>query len=386
MNPSIMHLQSFMKRILSTPMMNPGQRCSNTQNLIQKRDTPNTQPSSLKIPVIMGTEAFVIRVYMHYNIYEQEFIIRELIQTIPCDVTVSFHVREQILEDIVSPDPVVKDSIFIILADGALNQQEVQIIEPSDKIKDIIFFHLSDEFDWGNGYGLYENMAVVYHNYFRRKVNGRGDWTYLYENASEPSCEAFSRDKRRVFWFPLGYGPNFNVFPAMKLSYSERPLLFAFSGRYSTVERIALLKSLDQDERVDELLNHSLVHVYKYFASDGAKLRYEYSQILAYSKITPCPSGGNAEQFRIWEALASGSIPLVKEVHKNDGHLTPHFEVGLNLLTIPHWANFSSFMRHIQSGARDKELAQLQTILGSNYLRIMRSFRNHFHKAVCCMI
>ena len=39
----------------------------------------------------------------------------------------------------------------------------------------------------------------------------------------------------------------------------------------------------------------------------------EYYSTLLDSKLTLCPSGKNPEQYRIWEAIMAGSIPVVED-------------------------------------------------------------------------
>jgi len=44
----------------------------------------------------------------------------------------------------------------------------------------------------------------------------------------------------------------------------------------------------------------------------GTNTNSDYIEVLKQSKLTLCPSGHNPEQYRIWEAMASGSIPVVE--------------------------------------------------------------------------
>jgi hypothetical protein len=65
-----------------------------------------------------------------------------------------------------------------------------------------------------------------------------------------------------------------------------------------------LLKIL---QKVDDYLGTSLS---QYLTSSSGS----YAKILADSKFTLCPSGKNPEQYRIWEALSAGSIPIIEKV------------------------------------------------------------------------
>ena len=53
----------------------------------------------------------------------------------------------------------------------------------------------------------------------------------------------------------------------------------------------------------------------------------EYLPLLTASTFTLCPAGKNPEQYRIWEALMAGSIPIVEDVHLQD-HADMHAAYG----------------------------------------------------------
>jgi hypothetical protein len=54
------------------------------------------------------------------------------------------------------------------------------------------------------------------------------------------------------------------------------------------------------------------LHVFAKFMEPGAALApLAYTALLLDSRLAPCPNGGSAEQFRVWEALAAGAVPLL---------------------------------------------------------------------------
>jgi hypothetical protein len=64
-----------------------------------------------------------------------------------------------------------------------------------------------------------------------------------------------------------------------------------------------------------------------YFASDA------YSHQLLQSRLTLCPSGNVPEQYRIWEAIIAGSIPVVEDPPFEQGHsLHPAFGASFGCL------------------------------------------------------
>ena len=64
----------------------------------------------------------------------------------------------------------------------------------------------------------------------------------------------------------------------------------------------------------------------------AAKENDAYVNVLRSSRFTLCPAGKNPEQYRIYEALMAGSIPVVERRHWPDGVLHPsygaHFGCG----------------------------------------------------------
>ena len=52
----------------------------------------------------------------------------------------------------------------------------------------------------------------------------------------------------------------------------------------------------------------------------------EYIKLLSDSKFTLCPAGKNPEQYRIYEAIMAGSIPIIEDHYIPPGSLHPAFE------------------------------------------------------------
>ena len=50
-----------------------------------------------------------------------------------------------------------------------------------------------------------------------------------------------------------------------------------------------------------------------------------YVHMLSDSNFTLCPSGNNPEQFRIWEALELGSIPIIEDHYIPPGAIHPKY-------------------------------------------------------------
>lgn len=151
-------------------------------------------------------------------------------------------------------------------------------------------------------------------------------------------------DNRRIFHWPLGssasYGFPKRIDPSHLVPADKRPLVLnlmvTMSKRKPTrmqalmaaeaacaelgEHRCQLTRTnmlLKLAEFVDTELPWSVTNLQSYFPSDNT-----YPQKLMASQLTLCPSGNTPEQYRIWEAIAAGSIPVVED---------PPFEQGRSL-------------------------------------------------------
>ncbi len=152
-------------------------------------------------------------------------------------------------------------------------------------------------------------------------------------------------DNKRFFVWPLGpstfYGFPPRIEKSLLLSSNQRPLLLnlmaSISERKPTrMQALMAAEEICQHHRcqlsqtnmlfkIAESLDRALwwtsaTNFRSYFASD------QYLQQLMQSKLTLCPSGNTPEQYRIWEAIIAGSIPVVEDPPFEQGHsLHPAF-------------------------------------------------------------
>lgn len=342
-------------------------------------------PSSLLLKDVRPTDKFV-RVYMNFGaIYEERYFLEVVLPGVfdSCGGIMTFHSRSGLPDDLKSSDSSVRNSIIVLVADQGIREAELQAFVSSEKAKDTILFHLSDE-DYGHRTDFYSIFGVVYHNYYRTQTPGCldcGSWEYLKSSASKMNSDSCQHSES-VFWFPLGYGPRFMASKHFfRIPLRNRPYWFGYAGRFTTTERKDFLRFLEKD-----VYSNGFVYTYDNFGSSSQLPIVNYTTVIASSILTPCPSGGNAEQFRLWETIYGGGIPVVLEKHKW-GQLLPHFDLGLEYATIYSWREFSQFVKdNVMDKSKFQNLVILQSKLSTRVDDIFQSLNSHFRNRVCCAL
>lgn len=129
-------------------------------------------------------------------------------------------------------------------------------------------------------------------------------------------------DNDHFFTMPLGFNaanhPRFlNPLPALQPP-SQRRLLF--HGEVTMTARKPSRRSWLMEAQQYCWTNHVACDLNTdwWYASGLSTLLWKehdaYVDALQDAVYTLCPSGNNAEQYRIWEAIAAGSIPIVEDV------------------------------------------------------------------------
>lgn len=123
-------------------------------------------------------------------------------------------------------------------------------------------------------------------------------------------------------WFPLG--PRFEFlrpsnFPGPHIS---RRFLFNFIGSPTSNARRQLAAAWNDTAaaaaQYSILKSRVKFHIAHEWAADTSKGNFapeDYAAILLDSTFTLCPQGNNMDQFRIYEAIESGSIPVIALEH-----------------------------------------------------------------------
>uniref|UniRef100_A0A671RW15 Transmembrane protein 5 n=1 Tax=Sinocyclocheilus anshuiensis TaxID=1608454 RepID=A0A671RW15_9TELE len=118
-----------------------------------------------------------------------------------------------------------------------------------------------------------------------------------------------------IFQWPLGVA-TYRHFPVVTLSgqmlKTARPYLCNFLGTmYKNSSRETLMGVLQQNGMEKDCLMHVRE---KWLPQETADTSRQYQMALAQSDLTLCPVGVNTECYRIYEACAYGSVPVVEDV------------------------------------------------------------------------
>ncbi|XP_016336494.1 transmembrane protein 5-like [Sinocyclocheilus anshuiensis] len=118
-----------------------------------------------------------------------------------------------------------------------------------------------------------------------------------------------------IFQWPLGVA-TYRHFPVVTLSgqmvKTARPYLCNFLGTmYKNSSRETLMGVLKQNGLEKDCLMHVRE---KWLPQETADTSRQYQMALAQSDLTLCPVGVNTECYRIYEACAYGSVPVVEDV------------------------------------------------------------------------
>jgi len=249
----------------------------------------------------------------------------------------------------------------------------------------VVLVHLSDEHDRFSLAG-YNSVRVVFRNYASEESGRKSDFMYLVQ---EGSSSARDNDGAPL-WLPLGHTASFLAQAAPVLAHPShlRPLAWSWAGSTAgKPRRIAFLEGLRRYTQAD-LLSFGLLHTYDDFYDPQATLRpAEYSAWLFLSRLAPCPDGGSAEQFRVWEALSAGAVPIVSGEHP---HLSYLGTLGFNVLRVrgDGWAEDVPPLLHA-AALNDTFVVQLEAMQLANSValeRVLGRARQKFAVEVCAAV
>lgn len=150
----------------------------------------------------------------------------------------------------------------------------------------------------------------------------------------------------RVLWLPLGFSkivPLPEAFTSQR--FSKRPLLWSWAGSLpGKNERYDMVRALEGSPRADALLALGrLTKLDMMFAGadekvEGSMGKWQYSITMHSTQFVPLPSGVSPEQYRLWEALEAGCIPIILEqVVQPGGLLYPVTLIGFHHIAISSW-------------------------------------------------
>lgn len=184
---------------------------------------------------------------------------------------------------------------------------------------------------------MYSGAVLTMRNYYNKHMN-ESSLEYLRSKQVRSAMP-------KVVWLPLG---TTKLVPlpraAMHELFQDRPLLWSWAGSVNgRPERDNMIKALKESDNSDQLLALGKLVEASDFAGydcggDASLSKWEYSALLHNTKFMPLPSGVNPEQYRIWEAIEAGCIPIVLTSRvANDGTLYPLRYLGFEYLELDEW-------------------------------------------------
>ena len=172
--------------------------------------------------------------------------------------------------------------------------------------------------------------------------------SYYHEQLTEASLDYLTAKRPsllgpHVLWVPLGTSKLVSLPDAVRVQrFSERPMLWSWAGSLRS-ERYDMVRALEESPRAGELLSLGKLVKFDKFAgndeaSEGSLSKWEYSITMHRTQFMPLPSGISPEQYRLWELLEAGCIPIVlEEVVQPGRQLYPLKHLGFQIITIPTW-------------------------------------------------
>mmetsp|Transcript_4100 Transcript_4100/g.6045 ORF Transcript_4100/g.6045 Transcript_4100/m.6045 type:complete len:703 (-) Transcript_4100:2613-4721(-) len=189
-------------------------------------------------------------------------------------------------------------------------------------------------------------------------------------NSSGVSFRQYFTTRMSTPYLPLGPRYEF-VSPARKeiKSSGARKFIFNFMGAPTSQSRKELVTLIES--KTGEFSKEIFVHLTPRWKKDPSSSGYiapeQYRTVLLDSVFTLCPAGNNPEAFRIFEAIDSGSIPIIvlDESYKNHtckDAFRPLLESGAPFITLKNWQELPERIRELET--KPSYVGDLQTRLG----------------------
>jgi len=175
-----------------------------------------------------------------------------------------------------------------------------------------------------------DSFRWIFRNYLCEKDN----LEYLLTNLQE--------HKSNIYWFPLGYNRNFDPYKSI-IPMRNRKYLWSWAGSNTTLARNEFIKVVLNNQT---MMQKGFLYIFSAYYDINMLNRDNYSELLYNSKFVPCPQGGNPEQFRIWEAIIAGAVPIVlKADTEGTGHGIEYIKyLKMHIPVIDTWKDVANFI------------------------------------------
>jgi len=110
----------------------------------------------------------------------------------------------------------------------------------------------------------------------------------------------------------------------------------------------------------------------------------EYVQVLRNSDLTLNPAGQNAECYRVYEAMAVGSVPVIEDTAScgtNEGVLRLLKQHKAPVIYVSHWHELPAILQNEQRLSPDEIIARRVNVVNW-YRKFRRKMRDSFVRVV----
>ena len=302
-----------------------------------------------------------------------------------CGACLRLRHRTQLLPDLAAG--VLACTATVLAATLELTQEELAGLRAQAPLarQRLILLHLSDEFLTRSVEG-YDLPRVVLRNYYTDAVADRvSDLTYLQEGGSAATSSGAAPP---VLFLPLGHAASFlpHLAPALALPTSSRRLAWSWAGSTAgKPERGELVAGLQGAPDAAALLAAGRLNVFTQWQGAGALAPGAYTALLLESRVVPCPAGGSAEQFRVWESLLAGAVPVIRRGAPPLAYLPA---LGFEALEVEDWARDAPPLLRDASNAA-YAAATLQPMQAANaraLARVLARLKGRLAAEVCAAV
>jgi hypothetical protein len=308
-----------------------------------------------------------------------------------CGACLRLRHRRQLLPDLAAG--ALGCAATILAATWELTQEELAGLRAHSALarERLILVHLSDEFESRPVAG-YDLPRVVLRNYYSAAPDRVSDLSYLQEDAPSPPPPPPpplpAGAPPPVLFLPLGHGDAFlpHLAPALALPARARRLAWSWAGStHGKPERAEFVEGLRASPASQALLAAGSLQAFAQWQGAGALRPAEYTAQLLESRVAPCPAGGSPEQFRVWEALLAGAVPLVR---RGAAHLRYLAALGFEALEVEQWGRDAPAL--LLSAASDAyaqgTLEPMQAVNARALARVLARLRARLAAEVCAAV
>ena len=198
---------------------------------------------------------------------------------------------------------------------------------------------------------------------------------------SQRHIEDFGDEVRYV---PLGSREEFEDAPKQYRPPSRRRYLFSFMGAPTDIGRKKVRDIMKEDTTIDK--KRAFLHMAEHWDANPTSDRNtyikpaEYRKIMMDSVFTLCPKGHSIEQFRFYEAIESGSIPIIAKEGYCPGGCPTYAEERLPpeymtspIIVVQNWEDVVDKMHELESN---------QTALLERQAALQRWYADYMHNKI----